>query len=399
MLHVPRFYGLERFGDAEIDERTEGDEIKVEFNGTLTPIQERAIQTNMKRCYSSNRQKGCITVLPCGFGKTVKALKLASMLGRKTIVFVHKTILADQWIERIGTFLPNARIGRVQGDIFDIDADIVIAMVLTVAKRGFKISDFDSFGFAIFDECHHMAARVMNSATLLLNAKYVLGMTATKERVDGLTQLLHWSLGPEGFKHEGRTEITHVTCMTYVGSAKEIYYRDGQPAMSLMINNIAKDEQRTLLIARRMNAYYNSGRTIIVLSDRIQQLKSLCTMLLALGMPTDDIGYLIGSTPKNDRPGVLEKRVLMCTYSMANEGLDKKQLDCLIMATPKGNCIQAIGRIQRPCEGKKIPLVLDIVDNHSIFGKLGWKRRNFYSQNNYVIQTFESSNAHADCFL
>lgn len=398
-LHIPRFYGLERFGEAEVDERTEGDAIEINFVGTLTSIQEKAIQVIIKRCYSKNRSNGCISVLPCGFGKTVKALKMISILKRKTIVFVHKTILADQWIERIKTFIPDAKIGRIQGDVFDIDADIVIAMVLTVAKKNFTKNVFDSFGFAIFDECHHMAARVMNTATLMLNCKYIMGLTATKERADGLTPLLHWSLGPEGFRHECVTEQTKVTCMIYDGgNKKEIFYKDGQPAMSLMLTRLADDENRTLFIAQRMFDYYKYGRTIIVLSDRISQLKTLCNFLKTLGVDENDIGYLIGKTPKLERPSVLERRIIMCTYSMANEGLDKKKLDCLIMATPKGNCIQAIGRIQRPCGEKKTPLVLDVVDNHSIFSKLRWKRQNFYNKNNYKCQSVLCNDTNADWF-
>ena len=68
------------------------------------------------------------------------------------------------------------------------------------------------------------------------------------------------------------------------------------------------------------------------------------------------------------------------------------------MATPKGNCIQAIGRIQRPCGDKKTPLVLDVVDNHSIFSKLRWKRHNFYNKNNYKCQTVLCNDTNADWF-
>ena len=392
ILHVPRFYGLERFGGAEKDERTLGDEINVEFKGSLTAIQERGINAVMTRCFDDGKCNGCISVLPCGTGKTVKALKLISIHKRKTIVFVHKTILADQWIERIKTFLPDARIGRIQGNVFNIDADIVIAMVLTVAKRKFNREIFNSFGFAIFDECHHMAARVMNTAVYMLNTRYILGLTATKERVDGLTKLLHWCLGPEGFRYEGISEQTKISCMLYNGgNRREIFYKDGQPAMSLMLNNVANDINRTKFIAIRINEYIKNERKVIVLSDRISQLKTLKILLLDLKVDEEYIGFLIGSTPINSRSEVLQKRVVMCTYSMANEGLDKKELDCLIMATPKGNCIQAIGRIQRPCETKKIPLVLDVIDTYSIFNKLRWKRYSLYSKNGYECQTLESN--------
>jgi superfamily II DNA or RNA helicase len=166
-----------------------------------------------------------------------------------------------------------------------------------------------------------------------------------------------------------------------------------------MLSRLADDENRTLFIAQRMVSYYNHGRTMIVLSDRISQLKTLVKFLTTLGIKDEDIGYLIGKTPKQERPLVLQRKIIMCTYSMANEGLDKKSLDCLIMATPKGNCIQAIGRIQRPCEEKNTPLVLDVVDNHSIFSKLRWKRQNLYNKNSFKCQTILCGDPDVDCFL
>tara|TARA_A100001015_G_scaffold318856_1_gene440009 strand:- start:548 stop:1942 length:1395 start_codon:yes stop_codon:yes gene_type:complete len=399
-FHVPRFYGLERFGEPEIDNRTLGKEIQCQFEGSNTETQKRALVAILNRCYNERKTKGCIAVLPCGFGKTVLAISLICLLKRKTIVFVHKTILADQWIDRIKTFAPHLKIGKIQGDVFDIDADVVIAMVLTVSKKGFNSSDFDEFGFSIFDECHHMAAPIMNLATLLLNSMYVLGLTATKERVDGLTPLLHWCLGPEGFRYEGETETTKVTCMIYNGgNKKEICYRDGQPAMSLMINRIAEDEKRCEYIAKRMKVYWSNKRHIIVLSDRISQLKSICRLLLEIEIPEEDIGFLIGSTHKRDRSSSLEKKIVMCTYSMANEGLDKKVLDCLIMATPKGNVTQAIGRIQRPCEQKQVPLVLDVIDDYSLFSKLRWKRYSYYTKKKFECQTIGCNSDDFDFFL
>ena len=45
-LHVPRFYGLGRFGPAEVDERVDGEALSddVTFAGTLTPVQEKVTQ-------------------------------------------------------------------------------------------------------------------------------------------------------------------------------------------------------------------------------------------------------------------------------------------------------------------------------------------------------------------
>ena len=76
------------------------------------------------------------------------------LIKKKTIIFVHKTFLKDQWIERIQQYLPNAKIGTIQGQIVDIDnKDIVIAMIQSVSMKSYPDSLFDSFGLSVYDEC------------------------------------------------------------------------------------------------------------------------------------------------------------------------------------------------------------------------------------------------------
>ncbi len=51
------------------------------------------------------------------------------------------------------------------------------------------------------------------------------------------------------------------------------------------------------------------------------------------------------------------------TFQMAQEGLDIPDLDTLFLSTPKGDIVQAVGRILRKYDGKKPPMVVDILDN------------------------------------
>ena len=68
---------------------------------------------------------------------------------------------------------------------------------------------------------------------------------------------------------------------------------------------------------------------------------------------------------------------------MAEEGLDIKTLTTLIMATPKADVTQAVGRILRKKSKKK--LVVDIVDPHYTFQNQYVKRRRFYRKQNFKI--------------
>jgi hypothetical protein len=44
---------------------------------------------------------------------TVMALKIVSLIQKKTLILVHKEFLMNQWIERIEEFLPGARVGKI----------------------------------------------------------------------------------------------------------------------------------------------------------------------------------------------------------------------------------------------------------------------------------------------
>ena len=77
------------------------------------------------------------------------------------------------------------------------------------------------------------------------------------------------------------------------------------------------------------------------------------------------------------------KKVIIATYAMTSEGLDIKTLTTLIMASPKTDVCQSVGRILRTKHSS--PLVVDIIDNHDIFEKQWHKRRQYYMKQKYNI--------------
>ena len=64
---------------------------------------------------------------------------------------------------------------------------------------------------------------------------------------------------------------------------------------------------------------------------------------------------------------------------MAQEGLDIPILDTVVLATPKSDVTQAIGRIMRETPGKlNDPLIYDVVDHWSVFYSMARKRMAVY---------------------
>jgi superfamily II DNA or RNA helicase len=325
-------------------------------------------------------------------GKTVLAVYLITQaLRRKACVLVHKTLIRDQWKSALETFCPGIRVGFVQGNTWEVEGcDVVIAMILTLAKRDVPLERLDCIGTVVCDECHHMAAPVMSRAMRKFRARYILGLTATKERPDGLTPLLHMTLGAEAFRAERLGgESVRVTMAFLPSCVSDIKTRDGKPLTSVMITKLAMNRRRNLFIAKRVGAMRRNGRIIMVLSDRIDQLTTLREMIAEEGVPPAEIGMLYGKTPDEERCVELAKEVALCSYGMANEGLDKREADTCVMASPKGRVVQCIGRVQRPCSTKKSPLVLDIVDDNRCFQSLRWTRQRTYAKEKYQVQIVE----------
>ena len=128
---------------------------------------------------------------------TVMALKIISEIGRPAMIFVNKGFLADQWLERIATYLPKASVGRIQADTFDVEGrDIVICMIQTVYDRDYThYPAFRQFGITIIDECHRIGSGQFSKAMFNITTPYVLGISATVDRKDGMEKALNLFLG------------------------------------------------------------------------------------------------------------------------------------------------------------------------------------------------------------
>ena len=259
-FYVPHHYGVETFGAPKKCTLSEGDDISLEFNGTLRDYQEpvvnKFIEVVTKPHDNGLRFGGGLLELPCAWGKTSGSLYILSQLKKKTLVIVHKEFLLNQWVERIQQFLPKARVGRIQGQIIDIeDKDIVIGMLQSLSMKEYPASVFDSFGFTIIDEVHHISSQTFSNALFKIVTKYMLGLSATMNRKDGTTRVFKMFLGDVIFK--GKRDEEHnaeVRAITYKVNDDDfnttiLDYR-GNPQNSSMISKLCEYNRRTEFIIK-----------------------------------------------------------------------------------------------------------------------------------------------------
>ena len=119
----------------------------------------------------------------------------------------------------------------------------------------------------------------------------------------------------------------------------------------------------------------------MVLSHNKSLLKYLFEGIQHRGFAT--VGYYVGGMKQKDLQETEGKQIVLATYAMAAEALDIKSLSVLLMATPKTDITQSVGRILRVKH--KNPIVVDIVDRHDVFQNQWTQRKRFYKRCNYAI--------------
>ena len=400
-LYMPYYYAIAKFGGIPPKSKIPSPEpITITFSSErqMRPYQIDIIATYMA---SATKIGGGIISVGCGRGKTVMALKILEELKVKTLILVHKEFLMNQWVDRIKEYLPTARVGYIQGKMLDIrDKDIVLAMVQSLSDprkdRDYPPEIFNGFGLIIADECHHMAARQFCRALGKYTFKYTLGLSATPNRADGLSQVFKWYLGEIVYKDAEIKKSAEDIALDHIPNASVKIYRYSNTDYTYckeMLNykkkadivkmkgNIAKCERRTRFIISFIPGLIAEGRTILILSSLRNHIAQMLQWITNMAIPECTIGLYIGGMKQRDLDESAKCRVIIATFNMAEEAFDCKTLNTLIYATPHKNIEQAVGRILREEKQKRafIPLVIDVQDMFSSFKNWNRIREKYYN--------------------
>lgn len=396
-LYLPKHFGISQYGPPRESTRnvdpTEASHWA--FRGSLRPAQNDVVNSFLL----PTPHDGVLS-LHTGGGKTVCALYIASQLRLPTLVIVHNSFLRDQWEDRVRMFLPNARIGRIQGDSCEVDGkDVIIAMLQTLSMKEIPISTFKPIGLVIVDECHHIASEVFVQALPKVTSKYMLGLSATPQRKDGLMFVAHWFLGPLLYTSDtGDKADTEVSVEVYEYKNDDpvfnevIYNSQGVMFTSLMINKLAECENRTKWLVEILKDILEDSphRQVLVLTDRVQHTKDIYAALPSnLQSSSAILSQAVSASKRAEFCSSCT--ILIATYAMCKEGFDVPTLNTLLMATPRPDVDQIVGRILRVEKSSRTvhPLILDVVDPQ--FRRQFQERNGLYKKRSYKVTKMELS--------
>ncbi len=394
-IYIPRFYGTKIYGFPEESRIPPGAPVSesLVFAGEMREYQNVIVDKYIHQVTKLENQGmgggGLLDVDP-GKGKTVMALNVIARLRVKTLVVVHKSFLLNQWIERIQQFLPAARVGMIQGQILDIDdKDIVIGMLQSLSMKEYPRDMFDTFGLTVYDECHHMSAEVFCRCMMKIVTKYTLGLSGTMVRKDGLTKVFKHFLGDVVHKEKNDT-TSHAVIVKGIQykvddaefNLTEYDYR-GNPKFSTMISKVCNYNRRSefVLDVLQNELATNPDQQVMILAHNRSLLEYFHDAIEHRKIAT--VGYYVGGMKEAALKLSESKKVIIATYAMASEGLDIKTLTTLIMASPKTDVCQSVGRILRVKHSS--PLVIDIIDPQDVFRAQWLKRQTYYIKQRYRI--------------
>lgn len=411
-MTVPRAYGLGLLrnmrslaGSRPVDLMSPGSQVQFEFNEELQnsrpelkAIQDRLVAQVVRKMNSGII--GGILCASCGSGKTVTACKIAAQLGVTVLVVVHKEFLVDQWRDRITTWLgiPADEIGIVQQDRCDYHGKkIVIAMLQSLVERDYDPGLYAWPGLVCLDEVHRQAADLWHKAVMRFSSRYRLGLTATPSRKDGMWDVVRANVGeilaqdtsevmvPTVYAVRHRPNISpRRYCWLYPGS--DGFTRVKKVYLAKLLTLLARDEGRNKMLVQIILKAARESRKVLLLTDRLEHISTLKSMLVAAD-PTLAVGRYVGGMSAEARAISEKCQVILGTFQMAMEALDIPSLDVGILATPHSDVVQSTGRICRMMDGKKQPVLIDVVDDEPhICRSFFAKRRRFYDSRNWPIK-------------
>jgi len=291
-----------------------------------------------------------------GWGKTFTALHIAKKLEQKTLVITHTTALRDQWIEEIEVLFDMTP-GIIGSGKFDIeDHAIVVGNIQSIIPNLEQLSK--EFGTIILDEAHHCPASTFAQTLDSFHARYRIALSGTMIRKDGKHILFKDYFGDIVYKppqantlvpkvHLVKSNITLKPGITWVEKINDLTQKDNYRKF---ISHIAK-------------MHIENGHSVLIVADRVEFLEKVKEYI------GETCLLVTGSTSFEERQQAKqqllnkEKLCVAGSRQIFAEGISINVLSCVILAVPMSNdslLEQIVGRIMRPYEDKRNPLVVDI---------------------------------------
>jgi superfamily II DNA or RNA helicase len=311
---------------------------------------------------------------------TFCSIYLSRIIGFKTLIIVNKIVLMKQWEESIMKFCNGAIVQRLTTKSkYNQNADYYIMNAINVSKKDKNF--FSDIGLVIVDEAHLIMAETLSKSLGFVYPRYLIALTATPYRPDGLDILLTLYFGEK--KIIRKLHRAHIVYKIETGFKPLVKLaNNGRVNWGALLDSQANDEDRNNFIVKLVKKY--KDRTFLILTKRISQGNFLLERFIE---ENESVTSLLGSQQDFDN----EARILIGTCQKCGVGFDHPKLDTLLLACDlEEYFIQYLGRVFRRKDVK--PIIFDLVDNNGILKKHFTSRRIVYREHGGIIKNLDKNN-------
>ena len=326
------------------------------------------MRDNQKSAYNKIlKYDYALLIAPPGYGKTAVASAIIAKRGVNTLILVHKITLLEQWVERLSEYFERDKktFGQLGKGKKKLTSNIDVAMLQSLKNRPELIENYSQI---VVDEAHHIPAVSFEVPLKKFRGKYVLALSATPKRQDGMHPIMSMQCGD--VVHEVKRDKSQIHTLQTISTQFEAYEDD----FSMILGELLEDHSRNNLIISEIEKL--KGRKILILSERIEHLNIL---YYGLKNKKIDATLLYGGMGAKIQKAALNEAhtadIILSTSTYIGEGIDFSHLDTIVFTMPisyQGRIVQYLGRIGR--RGQQC-LAIDFVDENVPMLKASFKKR------------------------
>lgn len=323
---------------------------------------------------SMHKHRRVCLVVPTGGGKTAIGAHVADRArekGKRVLWLAHRRELVSQAAKRIEGS------GIVMAGVQPAAASIQVASVDTLTARG----ELPPADLIVVDECHHATAETWRDIIQAYPLAYVLGLTATPERSDGVA-------------------LGHIFQDLVAGPSVQDLI-----ALGFLVDCdvIAPDSEKNALACEPIEAWQKwcrKGDAGFIFCRTIEQSKRMAAEFCSFGIPARHVDGETNHVARADAISSFEHgfvNILTSVY-VFTEGTDLPRARVCMLAR---NCqatstyLQMVGRVLRPHPLKERAILIDLVGAVHTHGLPTDHRK--YSLEGSAISTAEKIKALTQC--
>jgi superfamily II DNA or RNA helicase/HKD family nuclease len=330
----------------------------------------------LKKCREEGLDKGMV-VAATGIGKTY--LAAFDSRGFKKVLFVaHREEILSQAMRSFKNVRPESSISLFSGNTKDAEGDIVFSTVQTLGKDLYLNDEYfrrDAFDYIVIDEFHHAAAGNYQNIIDYFEPKFLLGITATPERLDNkdVFAICDYNVAYE-VRLKAAIDKGWLVPFRYYGIYDETDY-----SKIRMINGKYDEAEleKALMLNRRADLvlnHYRKYRTARALGfcSSIKHAEYMAGYFKSNGVKACTVNSGEQGANAVDRKDALSKLVkgelqVVFSVDIFNEGVDIPNIDLVMFLRPTESptvFMQQLGRGLRKAKDKKYLNVLDFIGNY-----------------------------------